>query len=307
MALIGLLVFVSIFLLVFTMARRLTETRLRVARRVNMMDPSPEPKSKPKKVGKLRAQNLKARFMDRLDSALSRGEMDVSPKDFLVRWSLVTFCVAIFAFIGAGLLAGLFFISISFFATFLYVQARGTRRLRRFEEGLHDMLTITANSLRAGYSFMQAIQVVSEDMHGPIQHELNRILAEMNVGVPLEEAFKSGAERMQSQDFSLIVTAILIQRQVGGNLAEVLDQISETIRERVRLKREVQVLTAQGRLSGWIFMFLPVGVGLMTYIISPSYVTILFQSAIGIGMLVFAFMAQLFGFLIIRKIVTIEA
>lgn len=307
MALIGALVFLSVFLLMYISTRMLTETRSRVTRRVEVLTSSSNRESKAKKSIRTGHRRWQWVTLERLEGALVRGEIDISAKDFVIRWALVTLCIGVLALLWGGGLASLFVIGIAFFGTFLYVRGRSARRLRHFEEGLHDMLTITANSLRAGYSFMQAIQVVSEDMHGPIQEELGRILAEMNVGVHLEDAFKSAAERMQSTDFNLIVTAILIQRQVGGNLSEVLDQISETVRERVRLKREVKALTSQGRLSGLIFMLLPIGVGVMMYLISPTYMDILFQSTVGLTMLGFALVLQLIGFFVIRKIVDVEA
>ena len=307
MALTGALVFLSIFLLMYLVARIVTATRSRVARRVEVLAASSERKHKPQKSTRSGTRRWHFVTLARLEGALTRGEMDISARDFVIRWALVTICLGILGLLWGGALPALLMVGIAFFGTFLYVRARSARRLRHFEEGLHDMLTMTSNSLRAGYSFLQAIQVVGEDMHGPIQEELTRVLAEMNVGVHLEDAFKSAAERMQSTDFNLIVTAILIQRQVGGNLAEVLDQISETIRERVRLKREVKALTSQGRLSGLIFMLLPIGVGLMMYLISPSYIDILFHSSLGLAMAVSALFLQLIGFFVIRKMVDVEA
>lgn len=313
MAILVLFTFLSAFVVLYALLNMFTQTRLRVRQRIEALDPRRPAKEKSTQKNKTRerkpgvASRIRFDFLEKLDGALVRGEIDVSAKDFVVRWAVITAIGAVVAFLFSRWLVGILVIGVSFFGTFLYIRARSTRRLQRFEEGLHDMLTITANSLRAGHSFVQAIQVVSDDMHGPIKEELSRVLTEMSMGMPLEDAFKSAAARMNSADFNLIVTAILIQRQVGGNLSEVLDQISDTIRERVRLKREIKALTAQGRMSGLIFMLLPIGIGIMIYVISPQYISILFQSMIGLTMLGFALVSQIFGFFIIRKIVDIEA
>lgn len=310
MAVAYVLVFLAVFLFVYSLSMLLTATRRRVALRIETLDPKEKPvkatrrRQRPERSGN-RFQ-VKINFMTNLETALVQGEFDIAPRDFLVRWLLITLCIAILAFLFKGIIAALVVVLLSIVITLFYVRARGSRRKRRFEEGLHDMLTIAANSLRSGYSFLQAVQVITEDMHGPIQEEFKRVLNEMNVGVPLDTALKSASLRIQSEDFGLIVTAILIQRQVGGNLAEVLDQISITIRERVRLKAEVKTLTAQGRMSGIIFMALPVGVGAFVFAIEPTYIDILFKSLIGIAMLVAAGLMQIAGYFIIRKIVNIE-
>lgn len=307
MALVGISAFLTMFLFVYSLALLATAKRRRVAARIEALDPTPVRQKKRKtttvKVGK---REVRVNVVSNFESLLIRGEFDISARDFIVRWVLITLCISTLVFLIHGGLAAFLAALLSFAVTLIYLRMRSARRLQRFEEGLHDMLTITANSLRSGYSFIQAINVVTEDMAGPVQQEFARVLDEINVGVPLEQAFKSAAVRIQSEDFNLIVTAILIQRQVGGNLAEVLDQIASTIRERVRLKGEVKVLTAQGRMSGIIFMLLPIGVGTLMYILAPAYVSILFRSLLGIAMLVIAVILQVFGFLVIRKIVDIK-
>lgn len=309
MAVTAALVFFAVLLFVFSLSMQLTATRRRIALRVEAFDPEnkhAKAHARRERPAKTNRSPMRVHFMDNLEAALVQGEFGVAPKDFVVRWLLITLCISIFMFWVKGIIGALLVVVLSVVVTLGYIRSRGTRRRRRFEESLHDMLTIAANSLRSGYSFLQAIQVVTEDMHGPIQEEFKRVLDEMNVGVPLDTALKSSAQRIQSEDFQLIVTAILIQRQVGGNLAEVLDQIAVTIRERVRLRAEVKVLTSQGRMSGMIFMLLPIGVGGFIFVIEPSYIGILFQSPVGIVMLVVAGLMQLAGYMVIRKIVNIE-
>jgi len=171
---------------------------------------------------------------------------------------------------------------------------------------LGDALGLVANSLRTGYGFMQALDMVSREMPAPIAPEFGRVLKEMNLGLSTEDAMSNLTTRVNSDDLNLVITAVLIQRQVGGNLAEVLDNIANTIRERVKLKGEVQTLTAQGRISGMIIGGLPFALGVFIYVINPGYMQVLFTNPMGKIVLGVAFVSQVFGMLIIRKIVDIK-
>lgn len=188
----------------------------------------------------------------------------------------------------------------------LYVKIQQKRRMNKFNRQLNEMLTITSNSLKSGYSFLQAVQSIAAEMPAPISEEFTRMIREVNMGLPLEESLIRLTQRVKSQDFDLITTAILIQRQIGGNLSEILDNIGETIRERVRIQGEIKSLTAQGRFSALIFMVLPPGVTLMIYMMNPDYMLLLFHHPLGIAMLVAAVVGQCIGFVFIRKIVAIE-
>lgn len=247
----------------------------------------------------------KARMLTRLDTQLRRADMSIGARDFATRWALVVACFGIVLMVGFGWLAFVMVWMIAGMGTYFYLQNRVNARIRRFHDGLHDALVMISNSLRAGHSFGQCLHVVSQEMQGPIQEEFSRIESEMQLGIGIEEALERGVTRIGSEDFELIVTAIQIQRQLGGNLAEVLDRIADTIRDRVKIKREVKALTAQGRLSGLIFMCMPAGIGGIVFLMNPSYISILFQSPIGIAMLVFAAISQVIGLAIIRKIVNV--
>lgn len=188
----------------------------------------------------------------------------------------------------------------------LVLRIKIQRRMKKFNIQLGDALILIANSLRTGYSFMQSIEMVSREMPAPISIEFGRLLKEMNLGVITEDALNNMAKRMNSGDLDLIVTAVIIQRQVGGNLAEVLDNIAGTIRERVRIKGEIKTLTAQGRISGIIISALPVCVGFLIYVLNPEYIKLLFSHPTGRMMLMGAFVSQLIGIMLIRKIVQID-
>ncbi len=187
-----------------------------------------------------------------------------------------------------------------------YIKWKQGRRLGKLNTQIADALAIMANSLRAGYSFLQAMDMVSREMSPPISDEFSAAMKEMSLGAPTEAALTSLADRVGSEDLELVVTAVLIQRQVGGNLAEVLDNIAHTIRERVRIRGEIRTLTAQGRLSGIIIGILPVALGFLLYAINPGYITLLFTHPIGRLMIAMAVIGETIGALVIRRIVTIE-
>ncbi len=187
-----------------------------------------------------------------------------------------------------------------------YVRYRQRRRLRMFNAQLPDTLTLLANALKAGYSFPQAIETVSQNTSPPISYEFARAVREMSIGRSPEQALTSTLKRVPSEDFELILTAVSIHAQVGGNLAKVLDSVSHTIRERIRVKGHIQTLTAQARLSGWIITLLPVALALFLYVITPSYFGDMLKEPIGWGLLVLAGIAILAGNAIIRRIVAIK-
>ena len=180
------------------------------------------------------------------------------------------------------------------------------RRQKAFINQLGDMLTMIANALRAGFSFMQALDHIANEMDDPVKTEVRRVVMDVNVGLPLEDALNNMTERINSPDFNLVVAAVLIQRQVGGNLAQILDTISETIDERVRMRREISALTAQGRMSGMVLGCLPFGLAIILQIISPGYLEPLFSNPMGQAALAGSGVLMLIGFVVIRKIVNIE-
>ena len=188
----------------------------------------------------------------------------------------------------------------------LFINFHKAKRMKNFEEGLGDMLSSATGALKAGYSLFQAMDTVSKETKGQISNEFSKILKEISLGVAVEEALMHAQERIQSRDFELIVNAILIQRQVGGNLAEVLDIVADTIRERLRMKGEIRALTAQGRMSMWIFILMAPIIGVMMYFFNSSYISYLWGTKVGWVLLVIAFIGQLIGGLIIRRIVNFD-
>ena len=258
------------------------------------------------RIQELFEQGAGKRLNKHFQEQLQQAGMQITAEE-MVAVILVCFFVP---FVG-GFLSGRFMVGflcgISFaFIPVLYIRIQQKRRLTRFNRQLNEMLTITSNSLKSGYSFLQSVQTISNEMPAPISEEFHRMIREVNMGLPMEESLLRLSQRVKSQDFELITTAILIQRQIGGNLSEILDNIGETIRERVRIQGEIKALTAQGRFSALIFMILPPGVTLMIYMMNPGYISVLFQHPLGHAMVAAAVIGQIIGFMVIRKIVAID-
>jgi tight adherence protein B len=188
----------------------------------------------------------------------------------------------------------------------LYVKFRAGRRLKRLNNQLVDVLSLMANSMKAGHSLPQTLDVISKDAKPPIQEEFGRCVRELQVGGSLENALANTARRSGSDDLELVVTAILVQMSVGGNLAGMLETIGSTIRERVRIKGEISAATAQGRMSGWIVTGMPIAMAGLFLLISPSYFKPMTEQLFGWLMLGAAGMLILMGNYFIRKVVKID-
>lgn len=189
---------------------------------------------------------------------------------------------------------------------FWWLMLKRWRRLSKFSGQLSDALELVARALRAGHSLAAGMHVVAEEMPSPISDEFNRVYEEQNLGIPVEDSLKAMCDRVPNLDLRFFVTSVLIQRQTGGDLAEILDKIGYVIRERFRILGQVQALTAEGRLSGIILIALPFGLFLMMLHIKPDYVEKLWTHPLGVKMSVTALIMQILGALVIRKIVNIK-
>lgn len=198
-----------------------------------------------------------------------------------------------------GCLAGLF-------GPRIYLTLQRNRRLQAFNDQLGDTINLMVNGIRAGYSVLQAMEAVSKEMGPPIAEEFGRVVREVQLGLTLEQAMNNMLRRITSDDLDMMVTAINVQREVGGNLAEVLDAISYTIRERVRIKGEIRALTSYGRGAGNLLSALPVILTIIIYLINPDFIAQLFNDRCGWVMIGFAVGGIGIGYLVIRKIVNID-
>jgi tight adherence protein B len=191
-------------------------------------------------------------------------------------------------------------------APVFYVLAKRKKRFGRFEQGLPEAIDLMVSALRAGHSLVSAIGLVANESPDPIGPEFKICFDEQNYGLDLRTAMENLVTRVPLQDLRIIVTAILIQRSSGGNLAEVLDKAAYLVRERFRLRRQVQTHTAQGRLTGWILTFLPVVLGIALYMVNPETMSLLWRRHLGRELLYSAATMTVIGALVIRKIVNME-
>ena len=203
-------------------------------------------------------------------------------------------------------LSGLVGAILGYFLPRIYVGRRIGGRLGAFNKQLADTITLLSNSLRAGSSFLQSIELVSRETPSPMGEEMGRVVREVNLGLGMEEALSNLVRRIRSDDLDLMVTAIGVQQQVGGNLAEILDTIAFTIRERVRIKGDINTLTAQGRMSGYLVAFLPIGIAVTLNFINPDFMRPLFTQLLGQILLAVGGVMMTIGFFAIQKIVSIK-
>ena len=244
--------------------------------------------------------------LNRVEDKLEQADLPLRPPEALFLY----LTIIVVALLGSALILGPFGALIGAAAAILvpvlYLEMRRKKRLRKFETQLPDVLNLLAGSMRAGFSFAQGLEAVAEEANEPSKRELQRVYAESRLGRPIEDALEDSADRMQSIDLVWAVMAIRIQREVGGNLAELLDTVAETMTERERLRHEILALTAEGRLSAWVLGIFPPAFAVVLYLIQPDYMSTLFNSSIGMTAVVLSAIMAGFGFVWLRKIMAIE-
>jgi tight adherence protein B len=259
-------------------------------------------------------------FGANLAREIARADLKIKVSEYLAIWAgAVVGLPLLFVVLSLGLpalrspIALLVAALIGFMLPRFWLGRRKSGRLKAFNKSLPDTITLLANALRAGSSFLQAIELVVRESRPPISTEFGRVIREVNLGLPFEQALENMVRRVRSDDLELMATAISIQHTVGGNLAEILDSIAYTIRERVRIKGEIKTLTAQQRLSGYVVGFLPIGLAGFLFIAAPNFMEPMFANPpavlglpAGVVILIFGGFMMFLGFMFIRKIVDIE-
>lgn len=254
-------------------------------------------------------------FGDGIAKNLARADMKFKPGEFIF------FVIALMAVLGT---AGFLFIGTSplykmgsmigglalgFFAPFIYVRSQQGKRLQKFNDQLSDMLNLVVNGLRAGYSTMQAMEAVSRELPPPISDEFRRVVQEMQLGLPMDKALDNLIRRIPSEDLDFVITAINVQREVGGPLAEILDTIAFTIRERQRIKGEIRVMVAQVVMSGRILSAVPFAVFIMLWMINQKYMGQFFEPqnlVCGLGAIITGVVMIAIGYAVMMKIADIQ-
>jgi tight adherence protein B len=251
---------------------------------------------------------------------IARADLKLKPGEFIAIWAGtilgVSFIFLMFGLVLAPLrspIALLIGAVVGFFLPRMWLGRRRAGRLNAFNKQLPDTITLIANALRAGSSFLQAIEMVVREAQPPMTVEFGRVVREVNLGLAFDVALENMVRRVRSDDLELMATAITIQHQVGGNLAEILDSIAFTIRERVRIKGEIRTLTAQQRLSGYVVAFMPIALVVLLFVISPAFMQPMFENPPGIlglpaGVIILGFggVLMFIGFVLIQRIVAIE-
>jgi tight adherence protein B len=216
----------------------------------------------------------KSSFGDSISRELARADLKIKPGEYIAMYVIAIIGVALIAFLLGGrlLLSAIIGGVIGAFLPRMYVKNQQGKRLARFNDQLPDMLNLMVNGLRAGFSTLQAMEAVSKELPAPICDEFRRVVQEMQLGITMEKALDNLLRRIPSQDLDFLITAINVQREVGGNLAEIMDVISYTIRERIRIKGDIRSLTAQAMYSGRALALMPVGLLCILWFLNRSYV-----------------------------------
>ena len=245
-------------------------------------------------------------LLNRVEDKLEQADVPLRPPEALFFYLCGVFVI----FAGSALLlsvpAVLVLTGVATIGPVAFLELRRKRRLRKFETQLPDVLNLLAGSMRAGFSFNQGLEQVAEEASEPSRRELQRVFTESRLGRPIEDALEDSANRMHSVDLMWAVMAIRIQREVGGNLAELLDTVARTMTERERLKSEILSLTAEGRLSAWVLGIFPPAFAVVLYVIQPDYMSVLFEHPLGVMAVVVSAVMALIGFVWLRKIMAIE-
>lgn len=249
-------------------------------------------------------------FAQKWRQQLARADLKLTVAEYAavhVISMIVFFVGGYFVIFGQQLVPAIVAGFIGLFAPRIYVSQQIAKRLQAFEQQLPDTLGLWVNALRSGYSVLQSMEAIARDAPEPTSTEFKRVVQESSLGIDLADALQHLLNRVDSEDLDLVITAVNIQREVGGNLAEILEIISHTIRERVKLKGEIRVLTAQGRITGYLISFLPIILALFLYTINPTYMGNLFENRmcgwplLGVGLTLIGI-----GATVVQKIVQID-
>ena len=246
----------------------------------------------------------KVRLFNR--DALEQAGLRMGQGDFYVLLAVGAFVGALAGFVVGGLLPALLLVLLTPVAGHLVITVLTGKRRAKFDDQLGDTLQLLSGGLRAGHSILRAIDAAGSESQSPTAEEMRRVITETSLGRDLLASLSDTAERMRNEDFVWIAQAIQINREVGGNLAEVLDQVNETIRERSEIKGHIKSLAAEGKFSAYILMAMPVGIVVMLMLVNPGYMNVMFTNPLGWGMIAASVILMTIGGLWMRKIIDLK-
>lgn len=242
-----------------------------------------------------------------IESELAKTDLLLRPNEYVGIVAVLAVCMGgAFYIIFRSILAVLASLAVSYVLSRIFIDINKKKRITKLGDQLVDTITLVSNCLKAGYSFFQAADMVSRDMRPPVSTEFGKMINQINMGMTVDEALRRLGERMESQDMDLVITAILIQRQIGGNLSEILDNISETIQGRIRLNRDIKAKTSQGRLSAIVLVLLTPVLAAVIFMMSPGFVSVIFSTMAGWIIIAVCLILQVIGITALVKIVNIE-
>lgn len=246
-------------------------------------------------------------FAAALQTDLARANLKLTVGEFVILQIAAVLIAGVLAwFISSTVLVGAVFGLFGWFIPKMWLGRRQAARLKSFNNQLGDTIQLMSNSLRSGLSLVQSMEMISRESEPPISEEFQRVVREIGLGVGPQEALLHLVRRVASDDLDLLVVAILVQFEIGGNLSKILDSIANTIRERVKLQGEIRTMSAQGRMAGYVLSGMPVAIGSLLMLIAPSYMGALFTPGPWLVLPVAAFVGIVVGSLTIRKLVAIE-
>jgi tight adherence protein B len=268
---------------------------------------SKEDSDKIKSINEFIRGKLSTTQQEKIDQQLKSADVQLSPEEYvMLRWFLLFISGGIIYLISENVIFAVPCAIIGYFSPEMWIKRKIAKRIQKFNDGLPDMISTIIGSLKAGYSFPQALKAVSEECESPVKEEITLLLKEMSYGVTVEEALNNLNKRMPSGDLEIMIQTILIQRIVGGNLSTVLEIIVKTIRERNTLERQVQTLTSQGRLSGKVMGLLPFILGFVIYLMNPEYMGSFLANPLGKIVIAIGVGFGIVGFILVNKLTKIE-
>jgi len=246
-------------------------------------------------------------FAAALQTDLARANLKLTVGEFLIMQVAAASVIGMLAWLISGaLFVGSVFGALGWFIPKIWLGRRQAGRLKAFNNQLGDTISLMSNSLRSGLSLVQSMEMISREAEAPISEEFQRVVREIGLGVGPQEALIHLGRRVASDDLELLVIAILVQFEIGGNLSRILDSIASTIRERVKLQGEIRTMSAQGRMAGWVLSGLPVAIGGLLMLIAPSYMGALFTPGPWLVLPVAGLIGVIMGSVVINKLVAIE-
>ncbi|WP_350343106.1 type II secretion system F family protein [Proteinivorax tanatarense] len=252
-------------------------------------------------------ERISIKLPEKLREDLMLAGLHLRPEEFILLWGIVTVFPGFFALLlSRGIVIVITLVVSGLLFPIILVSILKKKRMEKFNQQLGEALMVISNSLRAGFTFEQALSSISKDLPDPIGTEFKKIVREVELGEELEKSMENVAKRMESKDMELMTTAVAIQRQVGGNLSNILDNIGETIKDRIIIKRNIKALTAQGEISGKIIALLPVVLLVMISMVNPEYMAPMFNTTYGHVLLGLSIVLEVLGYITIKKLINIE-